>query len=94
MNAYAALKNFITKCITPNGPMSYQYSTDAGTRRDSIHTPLDYLTHSGLEQETLEIRIPSCWPCETLIEVKVITGEGKATPIIQEKITTDIAGMF
>jgi hypothetical protein len=31
MNAYAVLKNFVTKCITPNGPLPHQYSTDAGT---------------------------------------------------------------
>jgi hypothetical protein len=29
-----------------------------------------------------------------LIEIKVIPGEGEATPIIQEKIATGIAGMF
>jgi len=29
-----------------------------------------------------------------LIEIKVLTDEGEATPIIQEKITTGIAGMF
>jgi hypothetical protein len=50
--------------------------------------------HSGLEQKTLEIRILSWWSCETLIEIKVLTDEGEATPIIQEKISTGIAGMF
>jgi hypothetical protein len=42
----------------------------------------------------LEIRIPSWWSCETLIEIKVLTDEGEATPIIQQKISTGIAGMF
>jgi hypothetical protein len=74
-------------------PASSVFHRRRDLKRFDSHT-VGLSDHSGLEQETLEIRIPSGWPCETLIEVKVITGEGEATSIIQEKISTGIAGMF
>jgi hypothetical protein len=64
MDPYAALKNFVTKCITPNGPMPHQYFTDAGTRRDSIHTPLDYLIIAAKNREPWKFEFPVGGPAK------------------------------
>lgn len=47
MNAHAALKNFVTEYMTPNGPLPHQYSTGTGARSDSIRTPLVNLVIGG-----------------------------------------------
>ena len=58
MNAYAGPKNIVTKCMTPNGPMPHQYSTGAGTRSDSIRTPLDNLVMAAKNGEQRKFEFP------------------------------------
>lgn len=70
----AGPKNIKTECMTPNGPMPHQYSTGAGTRSDSVRTPLDNLIMAAKNGEQRKFEFP-VGPAKTLIEIKVVTGE-------------------
>lgn len=79
----AGPKNILTECMTPNGPMPHQYATSAGTRSDSMRSPLDNLVMAAKDGETRKFEFPVP-PAKTSIEIKVVTGEGdpsfKPTP--------------
>lgn len=64
MNAYAALKNFVTKCIAPNGPHA---SSVFHRRRDSKRfdsPPLDYLIIAAKNREPWKFEFPVGGPAK------------------------------
>jgi len=71
----AGPKSIKTMCKTPNGDMPHQWSTGPGTRSDAMKSPLDNLVMAAKdgEKRTFEFPVP---PAKTLIEIKVVTGEG------------------
>jgi len=71
----AGPKNIKTDCMTPNGEMKHQWATSAGTRSDSMRSPLDNLVMAAKDGEKRKYEFPVP-PAKTMIEIKVVTGEG------------------